>query len=211
MGRRQVTTVTGQIRLGLVEIGPWRWLGRADLLEHQLRVDEPCRRGSRLPTPPSPVRSPAGRAPSQHARGCQRAGRVGHPRTANQVSIRCGWPVRRPTVDRWRKGSRHERRQRQRARWRRRISQVIAHFQRLLTTATLPACRRAPVSRNEPCQRLVQPLIPRQREQQEIVRRLLDDRARLLTRVGSPGAGKTRLAIIAARSANCACPPPCSA
>jgi iron(III) transport system permease protein len=26
LGRRQVTTVTGQIRLGLVDIGPWRWL-----------------------------------------------------------------------------------------------------------------------------------------------------------------------------------------
>src|ERR1700681_1566749 len=26
LGRRQVTTVTGQIRLGLVDIGRWRWL-----------------------------------------------------------------------------------------------------------------------------------------------------------------------------------------
>src|SRR5258708_31693485 len=41
-------------------------------------------------------------------------------------------------------------------------------------------------------------LIPREREQQEIVRRLLDDQVRLLTLVGPPGAGKTRLAIMAA-------------
>jgi predicted ATPase/DNA-binding CsgD family transcriptional regulator len=41
-------------------------------------------------------------------------------------------------------------------------------------------------------------LIPREREQQEIVRRLLDDQVRLVTLVGPPGAGKTRLAIMAA-------------
>ena len=41
-------------------------------------------------------------------------------------------------------------------------------------------------------------LIPREREQQEIVRRLVDDQVRLLNLVGPPGAGKTRLAIMAA-------------
>jgi hypothetical protein len=34
--------------------------------------------------------------------------------------------------------------------WSRRIGEVIAHYQGLVTTATLPACRRGPVSRSEP-------------------------------------------------------------
>ena len=41
-------------------------------------------------------------------------------------------------------------------------------------------------------------LVPRHREQREIVRVLLEDDVRLLTLVGPPGAGKTRLALMAA-------------
>jgi hypothetical protein len=88
--RRGRSVPTRRAPLRCLNTWPAPTLGRVDLLKHQLRVDEPCRRGSRLPTQPSPVRLPAGCVPSQHARGCQRAGRVAHPARRTSTAARPG-------------------------------------------------------------------------------------------------------------------------